>query len=229
MSRPAEVVPTEANLAVIILAGGSGRRMGANKPLEKLGSRSMLGQVVTTALSISTDVVVVAGNPAQERSYRNEIPDHVALVHDKIQQKGPLIGLYTGLEKVNSEYAALLPCDSPFVKKEVLLFLHRMAKDGDGAVPVWSNGRIEPLHSIFRVESARRAAVEVLKAEMDTVREMIQQMDRIRFVSIDEIRELDPNLLTFFNVNTHEDLEKAKRILSETSHGEGASAISHRK
>lgn len=210
----------ETGLAVIVLAGGTSRRLGPDKPLQRLGDRSMLAQILMTALSISPEVVVVTGNPLQQARYRSEIPDCVALVHDKVQEKGPLIGLYTGLERVNSEYAALLPCDTPFAKKEVVLCLYRAAKVADAAVPIWPDGRIEPLHSVFRVESARRATVEALKAEMDTIREMIQQMDKVRFVSMDVIKERDSDLLTFFNVNTYEDLEKARGILREAGYHE---------
>jgi len=219
----------EARLSVIVLAGGTSRRMGPNKPLERLGGRSMLSRVVMTALSISPDVVVVAGNALQEARYKSEIPDCVMLTRDKIQEKGPLIGFYTGLEKVKSEYAAVLPCDSPFVRKEVVLHLHRVAKGADAAVPAWPDGRIEPLHSVLCVQSARSATLETLKAEMDTIREMIQQMDKVRFVSTDEIKEVDPNLVTFFNVNTREDLEKARKILGQDDSYESATAVPDRK
>jgi len=218
-----------ASLAVIILAGGTSRRMGPNKPLQQLAGQTMLAQTVMTALSISPNVVVVAGNPVQEAAYRSEVPDSVTLVHDKIPERGPLIGLYTGLENVDSEYAAVLPCDSPFVIREVVLSLHRVAKGADAAVPVWSDGRIEPLHSVFCVQSARRAVVEALKAEMDTIREMIQQMDKVRLVSVDKIKELDSGLLTFFNVNTPEDLEKARTIIDQVGSYGSASAGPDRK
>ena len=219
----------EASLAIIILAGGTSRRMGPSKPLEKLAGRTMLAKTVMTAVSISRNVVVVAGSPAQEAAYRCEVPDGVTLVHDKIAGRGPLIGLYTGLENVDSEYAAVLPCDSPFVNKEVILCLHHVAKGADAAVPVWPDGRIEPLHSVFCVRSARRAVVEALKAETDTIREMIQQMDKVRLVSIDKIKELDPGLLTFFNINTREDLEKARRIVGQVGAYGSASAGADRK
>ena len=207
----------EGGLAVIILAGGASRRLGPNKPLEKVGEPSMLAQVIMTASAISDEVVVVTGNPLQEALYRKEIPADVVVVHDKIHQKGPLVGLYTGLEIINSEHAAVLPSDCPFVKREVVLYLYGMAKGGDAAIPTWADGRIEPLHSVFRVTSARKAAVEAMKAEMDTIREMIQQMDKVEFVPIEKMKEFDPALLTFLNVNTREDLERARRISREVA------------
>jgi molybdopterin-guanine dinucleotide biosynthesis protein A len=204
----------EGDLGVIILAGGEGRRIGPNKPLLEIGGRSMLARAVATALMVSTDVVVVAGSPEQEMAYRAAIPDQVLLVHDKIQERGPLIGLYSGMECLGSQFAAVLPCDSPFVMKEVVLYLYDAAKGADAAVPTWPDGKIEPLHSVFQVDSARSAAIETMKAEMDTIREMIQQMNLVRFVPIESIRPLDPRLLTFFNVNTLEDLDRAREILS---------------
>jgi len=205
----------QGGLAVVVLAGGTSRRLGPNKPLTQVGNRSMLAHAIMTASTISDEVIVVAGDPLQETVYRKEIPAKVLVVHDKIHQRGPLVGLYTGLEKVNSHYAAVLPCDCPFVKKEVVLYLYGFAKGMDAAVPVWPDGKIEPLHCVFRAKPARKAAIEAMKAEMDTIREMIQQMDRVKFVSIEKIKEFDPALLTFLNINTPEDLERARRILLE--------------
>jgi len=219
----------EGGLAVIILAGGASRRLGANKPLEKVGERSMLAQVIMTASNISDEVVVVTGNPFQEALYREEIPHQIVVVHDKIHQKGPLVGLYTGLEIINSEYAAVLPSDCPFVKKEVVLCLYGMAKGRDAAVPIWADGRVEPLHSVFRVTSAKKAAVEAMKAEMDTIREMIQQMDKVEFVPIEKMEELDPPLLTFLNINTRADLERARRIAREVGRTEQAMGATDRR
>lgn len=208
----------EVGLAVIVLAGGTSRRLGPSKPLEKVGERSLLAHAVVAALAISPKVVVVAGNPQQEVAYGRELPAQVPIVHDKINRRGPLVGLYTGLESIDSEYAAVLPCDSPFVKREVVSYLCDAAKGMDAAVPVWSDGKIEPLHSVFRAEPARKAALEAMKAELDTIREMIQHMDRVELVPMEKIKELDSALLTFFNINTKEDLERARTIWLETAH-----------
>jgi len=207
----------EDGLAVIVLAGGTSRRLGPSKSLEKVGERSLLAHAVKAALTISPKVVVVAGNRQQEVTYGRELPAQVPIVHDKINHRGPLIGLYTGLESIDSEYAAVLPCDSPFVKREVVLYLYDVAKGMDAAVPVWGDGKIEPLHSVFRAEPARKAAVEAMKAELDTIREMIQHMDKVELVPMEKIKELDSALLTFFNINTKEDLERARTIWLETA------------
>jgi molybdopterin-guanine dinucleotide biosynthesis protein A len=227
--RRAKASGMQGSLGVVVLAGGTSRRLGPNKLLEKVGKRSMLTQAIMTALEISNEVIVVAGNPMQEAAYQKQVPAGVVVVRDKIHQRGPLIGLYTGLEKVNSEYAAVLPSDCPFVKKGVILYLNSMAKGVDAAVPVWPDGKIEPLHSVFRVASARAAAIEAMKAETDTIREMIQHLDRLRLVPMERIKELDPTLLTFLNVNTQEDLERARRISSQLSRQHEASVSNGRR
>ena len=81
-------------------------------------------------------------------------------------------------------------------------------------VPAWHDGRIEPLHSVFRVHSTKKATVEALKDQSDTIREMIQLLDKVRFVPVESFKQLDPELLSFFNVNTRDDLDKARRIFA---------------
>jgi molybdopterin-guanine dinucleotide biosynthesis protein A len=174
----------------------------------------MLARAIRVAMSLSEDVVIVVGSEAQAEAYGSEIPSQLAVVRDKIPEKGPLVALYTGLERVRSEYAAILPCDSPFVKRSVVRHLLGLAEGADAVVPAWHDGRIEPLHSVFRVHSTKKATVEALKDQSDTIREMIQLLDKVRFVPVESFKQLDPELLSFFNVNTRDDLDKARRIFA---------------
>jgi molybdenum cofactor guanylyltransferase len=64
--------------------------------------------------------------------------------------------------------------------------------------------------------AAKKAVVE----EKFKVQSMIEKLQGVRYVSTLLIKELDPDLKTFFNINTPNDLEQAKSILKPRKRGQ---------
>lgn len=198
---------------ILILAGGAGNRFGGMKALAKLGSKSMLSHVVEGVLGSADEVVVAIGRDHKPDEYRRVIPPGVTVTNDEVAGGGPLAGILAGMLALRSEYAAVLPCDSPFIKKEVLMFLFDRARRADAAIPRWPNGYIEPLHAVYRVPSALSAAREAIGKGRLTIRAMIARLGKVIYVSTDEIRKIDPELSTFFNINTQEEMRAAAKML----------------
>ena len=94
-------------------------------------------------------------------------------------------------------------------------FLLEVCLNRTASIPRWPNGYIEPLHAAYHVKSAEEAAEEALKEGKLNMRSMIEKLGMVRYISTLVIKQLDPELLTFFNVNTPLDLKKAERILKE--------------
>jgi molybdopterin-guanine dinucleotide biosynthesis protein A len=128
---------------------------------------------------------------------------------DSHESKGPLIGALTGFEVANGEYALLLPFDTPFVSKEVVSLLFELCLNRTAAIPRWPNGQIEPLHAVYHTRTALKAAETAVAEGKLNMRAMIERMRGVRFVSTLVVQQLDPDLRTFFNINTPFDLKKA--------------------
>ncbi|MEM2996803.1 MAG: molybdenum cofactor guanylyltransferase [Candidatus Bathyarchaeia archaeon] len=204
----------QVGLGVVILAGGQGRRMGRDKALLELCGKPLLLHVVENVLRLQPEKIVVAVERGSINRYYSILPSCVNLSEDLIEGKGPLVGMISGMRSINSMYTLVLPCDTPFIKPSVLRFLHQKASLGvDAVIPRWPNGYIEPLQAFYRTSSALKAAEEALNRDKRSCRDMIRLLNKVVYVNVDELRRFDPYLVTFFNVNSGEDLFRAEKFL----------------
>lgn len=196
----------------VILAGGESKRIGKFKALIRLNGRPLVTYVVEKAVKLF-DEVVVAGSRGKTRELKVVLPPNVRVIEDSVEGQGPLVGIVSGAEEVSREYMAVLPCDSPFIKPEVLNLLYKRCVDFDASIPRWPNGYIEPLHSVYRTNAALSAGLQALKAGRYRVEDMISRLDKVRYVDVEYFRRIDADLLTFFNINRVEDLWRAEKII----------------
>jgi len=199
----------------LILAGGKSRRMKGNKALIKLGDKPLLLHVIERVRGLTQETVVVVGKNDDLADYESFLPPSVTILRDIVKGMGPLAGILTGMQNMRSEYVVVLPCDSPFIKREVLMYLFKMAQGADAAIPRWPNGNIEPLHAVYRVSAAIPATKAALERRELFILDMIKRLDRVIYVDTEEIRKIDEELVTFFNINTQEDLIVAEKFSSK--------------
>jgi molybdopterin-guanine dinucleotide biosynthesis protein A len=65
------------------------------------------------------------------------------------------------------------------------------------------------LHAVYRTKAALEAAKTAVNEGKLNMRAMIEKMRGVRYISTLVIQQLDPDLRTFFNVNTPVDLKRA--------------------
>jgi molybdopterin-guanine dinucleotide biosynthesis protein A len=117
--------------------------------------------------------------------------------------------LLMGFKASRSEHCLVLRENMPFIKPSVLHALFEFAKGYDAAIPKWSNGRLEPLLAVYRRKSFITVASK-LPSE-DNLLPVVDNLYSIRYVGVEnEIRPLDPDLESFFTINSEEDLAKAR-------------------
>lgn len=159
------------------------------------------------------EIVVVVGLQASRETFSNVPELNARVVVDRYEGQGPLVGALTGFESVDAEHSLLLPCDTPFVSAKVVELLFDLCVNKGAVIPRWPNGYIEPLQAAYTTKSALEAAKKALSEGKRDLSSMINHMLGVRYVSTLVLEQLDPNLLTLFNVNTSEDLGKAESIL----------------
>jgi len=146
----------------IVLAGGSGRRLGGvDKASIDVGGSTLLDRVLA-ATSVATRVVVVGP--------RRELPDGVMGTSERPPGGGPVAALAAGLELVEAPLVAVLACDLPFLTTATVSALVKrlanpVAGAADGAQLVDEFGRRQFLAAIYRTASLRAAI-----AGLDAVR-----------------------------------------------------------
>lgn len=202
--------------AIILLAGGLGSRLGSNKPLQQVAGKPLISRVIERVPGLSDEFLVVIARGAFRSDYSGVIPNFIRVINDEREGKSPLIGIVTALRAIKAPYAIVLTCDIPFVNRRVIQSLLERVSDAEAAVPRWKTGHLEPLQAVYRREPMLQKAEEVLASGSLSPVDAIKRLGRVVYVSIeDELKVLDPDLRTFFNVNTKEDVAEAELILEQ--------------
>ena len=191
----------------IILAGGKSRRLGQDKALIRLGTSTLI-EIVLEKLRCLSDDIILSTNEFNKFAFLD-----VRMVHDIYPEGGVLGGLYSGLQAAKSPLALVVACDMPFLNQNLLRCMILRASGYDVVVPRLSMG-IEPLHAIYT-----RTCLEPIRETLERGRlRIVDFWDRVRvsYIEEDEIEALDPQKLSFFNINAPEDLDRAREIMAST-------------
>ncbi len=200
--------------SAIILAGGFSSRFEQDKALLSLEGKPLIKHVVDAVYGIVDETIIVVSSNVKAENFTNVVSPDVCVVIDISDMQGPLVGACTGLGRANGKYSLLLPCDTPLVSKEVLLLLLELCTNKNAVIPRWPNRYIEPLQAVYRTKPALEAAKNALDKGKSDMRSMIDKLSGVRYISALVLRQLDPELTTFLNVNTPLDLKRAEALLS---------------
>lgn len=203
----------EAMRSAVILAGGAGSRLGKEKSLIEFDGRPLIQWSVEKLALLVEDVVVVARGSEQAGLLEDLIP-HASIATDSVSGYGPVAGLAAGMGMARNEYVLAIGCDLPFLNADVVNILFEQAQDWDAAVPMRENGMIEPLHSVYKREALLSACQKAIEHGERKIRAPLSML-RVKCVSVELLKNLDPELLTFFNLNTREDLDLARSLWSQ--------------
>jgi molybdopterin-guanine dinucleotide biosynthesis protein A len=204
---------TTVKKSAIVLAGGISSRFGLDKGILRLDNKPLIEYVVRAIAPIVDETIVVTNSSERAELYAKYIPAEVKFAFDLSKIKSPLIGAYSGFRTANGEYSLLLPFDTPFVSKEVILLLFDLCQNKTAVIPRWPNCHIEPLHSIYKTKPALTASKAVVDEGKLNMQAMIEKLQGVRYVSTMVIQQLDPELNTFFNINTSSDLKQAASLI----------------
>ncbi|MFN8634679.1 MAG: molybdenum cofactor guanylyltransferase [Chloroflexota bacterium] len=201
-------MPVADSLTLTILAGGRGSRLGGtDKAALQLAGRPLLDHVLAALGPLASEVVVVANDD------RLAADSRFTLIRDPEPHAGVLPALLASLDAATSPLMLLVACDMPFLSRPLFGELVRLAAQFDAVVPR-VDGFDQPMHAVYRVEPCRAA---IRSALAQNRRRMIAFLDDVRTLHLaePEVRRLDPELRSFFNVNTPDDLELAERLAAE--------------
>ncbi len=189
-----------------VLAGGASSRFGRDKALLRLGGQTLIQRVVDRLSKISDDVLVVGNNLTRFQGME------VRLVEDVVKGAGALGGVYTAVQACRHPYVFCAACDMPFLDLNLVRYTILLAPGYDVVMP-YVRGEPEPLHAVYS-KACAPAIKNALDAGERRIISFLGQV-RVRDVHEDEIRILDPDLHSFFNLNVPEDLTRMQTLLEE--------------
>jgi len=199
--------------SAVVLAGGFSKRFGQDKGLLKLAGKPLILHILDKVSTVVDEVLVVVSSKSQQKAYTCFLKQKAKIVIDKYEMQNPLVGALTGFEKAQGKYSLLLPCDTPFISSQIVSFLLELCVNKDAVIPRWPNGHIEPLQAVYYTKSALNVANKALEDKKQNMHSMIASLKKVRYVSTLVLKQIDPKLTTFFNINTLKDLRKAEHML----------------
>ena len=188
-----------ADITAVILAGGSSARMGRDKALLPFAGTPLLLGLIAAMRRLFSRVLVAGGDPARYPG----LP--VPVVPDFFPGRGALAGLHAGIAHATTPRIFALACDTPFPDPTLIRWLAGLDPDADWILPHTSSGH-EPLFAVY--SQACRLPMEKLLAAGKSRILLLAESVRIRLVEEAELRRYDPELRSFINLNTPEDLQR---------------------
>lgn len=185
--------------SAVVLAGGNGERLGRDKACLCHRGRPLLPDLLAALGEQFPEVWVAIGR-------RRALPFPLAApaVEDRIPGRGPLSGLHAGLAVASHPLVLALACDMPFPSPAFLSLLVREAGTSRAAVGE-QHGYVEP----FPLACPRAFLPAVERALHDGlgVQGFLALVPHA-IVAEEEVRRVDPELWSFVNLNTDQDVRR---------------------
>jgi molybdopterin-guanine dinucleotide biosynthesis protein A len=210
-------------LTVLILAGGRSWRMGQDKIWLPLGADAvpLIERVVARVRPLAEEFLFSANasEPFTElvASLRGQGIE-AQVVPDRYPGAGPLAGLHAGLSAARCDLLLAVAGDMPFINPALVAHLVELMPGFDVVIPELPHPLTgqpvkEPLHALYRRSCLGAVAARLAAGDRPLVSFLPDV--RVHVVRPDEIRRFDPDLRSFFNVNTPEDWRAAEQLLAQ--------------
>ena len=183
----------------IILAGGQNKRFnGRKKALIEINGKKILDHIFYSFSNLFEEIIIISNDTLDFLDW------NVRIISDINSSKCSLAGIYTGLYFAKTPYVFVAACDLPFLKKELVKkILDNIESNKDVIIPRTKAG-LEPLCAVYSKKCLNR-----IKSNLDkniyTIRAFFKKK-RTKEISEEILREVDPNLKSFLNINTPDDL-----------------------
>jgi len=203
-------------VTAVILAGGRGKRLGYNKALLKMGDTYLLEIIVRNIKAISDRILFVVS----PNDYSHLLSIHssllssncVSVICDSIPNQGPLLGLIEALKWSNEEWIFLVGCDMPFIEKPLVKLIYQSRKSGSQVLVPRLNGFLEPLHAFYH-RSCLKAAETAYKQGKRKIKDFYPFVN-VSVLEEKAMRVIKNYQISFFNINSAEDLQRAQKIFT---------------
>ena len=192
--------------------------MGEDKALKTFLGRALIQRVIERLSAIADEVIVTTNHPETYSFLDTSIRpighsvQRLRLIPDLKPGRGALGGLYTAIASASHPTVAVVACDMPFASAAFIEMASRLLIEEEADLVIAkSDEGYEPLHAVYRRDTCLTAIEAALDADQWKVISWFPQV-KVRVLTSDELKDLDPDGLTFWNVNTPEEFAKAEQI-----------------
>jgi molybdopterin-guanine dinucleotide biosynthesis protein A len=193
----------------VVLAGGKSLRFGEDKSQVKLNNKSLIDHILSEILTEFKELLIVSNN-----SIKFNKSEKISIIGDFKNNLGPLGGVLTAMKWIkdnNKDYQwiSTFPTDTPFFKNQILKDFHDQINLKNGKLFfIKSNNTRHNIFGLWSIDLADKLEKDLENGD----RKVEDWANKVGVNIIDmQFEKNDP----FFNINTKEDLEKAKDIFND--------------
>ena len=187
-----------------VLVGGESRRFGEDKTLFPIKGKRCVEYIIDALKCVCDEIFLVGKDPSKYSSLE------VKFIKDILADQGALIGIYTALRSAKTDKVLIVSADMPLIKPSVIKYLLDNYKEPITIYCV--KGKLYPLIGIYA-----RSVLKDLETYIQTRnKKVIEFIEKVGYhcITEEEILQFDPELRSFINMNTREDLQTILKIMS---------------
>lgn len=194
------------NCTGVILAGGLSTRFhGKNKALLQIHGKPILQYIYEVYQTLFDEIILVTNNPLEYLDWDLEI------VTDIFSIRSSMTGIHAGLFYAGQPYVFVTACDTPFVKRQLVeTVLAGINGNAEWIIPKTSLG-MEPMCAVYSKQCLQNMET-CLRNEKFKIQKCLRKVPT-KIISEKKLLETDPELISFFNINTPEDLSRAESLV----------------
>jgi len=199
---------SEDNILGAILAGGQSKRMGKDKLFLQLNNKTLIGHTIDKVKKHLKKVIIIT-NQESEFFLKNNL----TTVKDCVEgQLGPLVGILTAMKWAKENlskcsWIATFPCDTPFFPESIIKrFIEESEKKESLILCASSHGRKHNIFGLWSLDLYEKLKDDLINKKVRKVQDWTEK-NKIKNLEF-KFKDYDP----FFNINTEQDLEFAKKL-----------------
>ena len=174
--------------------------MGRDKAMLPFGDETLLDRVLRIVRDEVEDVVIAAG-------VTQTVPPGFEVVRDPAPGLGPVPALLGALRRVRHDRAFVVACDSPLLQPDLIPALVGWSVGWEACVPLIAGVRMTTC-AVYGTDAVLRSAAKLPGVESAGLRALLTDL-QTRLVHVGELRDADPELLSFVPCNTPEEYRRA--------------------
>jgi len=199
---------SEHNILGAILAGGQSKRMGKDKLFLELNNKKLIEHTLDKVKKYLKKIIIITN---QDNKFFFE--NNLTTVKDCVEgQLGPLVGILTAMKWAKENlskcsWIATFPCDTPFFPESIIKnFIEESEKKESLILCASSHGRKHNIFGLWSLDLYDKLKDDLINKKVRKVQDWTEK-NKIKNLEF-TFKDYDP----FFNINTEEDLEFAKKL-----------------
>jgi molybdopterin-guanine dinucleotide biosynthesis protein A len=192
----------------VVLAGGQSKRFGQDKSQVRIGDKILIDFILSEIIDVFNEILIISNNDIKFLNSKK-----VTKIDDYKKDLGPLGGVLTAMKWIkqnnkNYKWISTFPSDTPFFKKKNLQdFIKNINYKDSKLFFIKSNGKRHNIFGLWSLDLLERLEDDIIKKGERKVEVWANNVG-VKTINM-EFKNNDP----FFNINTKEDLEKAKELI----------------